>query len=224
MLERCLDSLRLSTWKSFSVTVVDNGAAESDTQGLEASYPEVTVLCMPVNAGYAGGCNEGLKQTESDYVVFLNDDTVVDPCWLDHLVAAAGKDEGIGALQPKILSLRAQRRGEKLFDYAGAAGGLIDRLGYPFCLGRNFSGVEEDRGQYDREEEIFWASGVAMFASRAMVERAGGFDADFFMHMEEIDLCWRMKLLGNRICSVRLSGRGVERRSTTTTATTSRCS
>jgi GT2 family glycosyltransferase len=202
MLEACLDSLRRSRGPEFAVLVVDNGGDASDLAGIESSYPEIELLRLPSNAGYAGGCNEGLRRCSSKYVVFLNDDTEVEPGWLGHLVETAERDGSIGALQPKILSLQAKREGRRLFDYAGAAGGLLDRLGYPFCLGRTFAGAEEDRGQYDAPAELFWASGVALFAPRELLASLGGFDAGFFMHMEEIDLCWRMRLRGYHIRSV----------------------
>jgi hypothetical protein len=202
LLESCLESLRMTTYPDFTILIVDNGGDFSDTAGIETIYPEITLLRLPSNAGYAGGCNEGLKRAVSEYVVFLNDDTVVEPQWLDHLLREAGRHERIGALQPKILSLPEGREGRRIFDYAGAAGGLLDRLGYPFCLGRSFSGREEDRGQYDEAQEIFWASGVALFAPRQVLEEMGGFEAGFFMHMEEIDLCWRMRIAGYSIRSV----------------------
>jgi len=202
MLNACLDSLQNSTFQNFSIIVVDNGGNESDLSGLEIDYPDVTVLRLPANAGYAGGCNEGLKHADSPYVLFLNDDAIVESDALGHLVEAAEREPMIGALQPKILSLPERRKGRRVFDYAGAAGGLIDRLGYPYCLGRNFREREEDTGQYDRGQEIFWASGVALFAQRDVLEKLGGFEASFFMHMEEIDLCWRMKLVGFTVRSV----------------------
>jgi GT2 family glycosyltransferase len=201
-LEACLDSIRRTTYPHFSVCVVDNGAEASDIGDIGLARPDVHVLRLPCNKGYAGGCNAGLRHTSSKYVLFLNDDTLVEPGWLDALVETAEHDGTVGALQPKILSLRAYRRGTRRFDHAGAAGGLIDRLGFPYCYGRVFSGTEVDRGQYDRHSAIFWASGTAMFAVREVVEKLGGFDEDFFMHMEEIDLCWRMQLQGYRICSV----------------------
>jgi GT2 family glycosyltransferase len=202
MLDACLDALRKTTFRDFAILVVDNGGDESDLAGLESDYPEVTVLHLPENAGYAGGCNEGLKRATSPYVVFLNDDTVVEPEWLGFLVEAAERDPNVSALQPKILSLPELRCGRRVFDYAGAAGGLIDRLGFPYCLGRSFGGREADAGQYDQPCDIFWASGVALFARREVVEKLGGFERGFFMHMEEIDLCWRMLLAGYNVRSV----------------------
>jgi hypothetical protein len=202
MLDTCLDSLRRSRWPGLAVLVVDNGGDSSDLTGIESNYPEIELIRLPSNAGYAGGCNEGLRRCTSKYVVFLNDDTEVEPGWLGLLVDEAERDRTIGALQPKILSLQAKREGKRLFDYAGAAGGLLDRLGFPFCLGRTFAGTEEDRGQYDAPAELFWASGVALFAPRELLASLGGFDAGFFMHMEEIDLCWRMRLRGYHIRSV----------------------
>ncbi|NTW53426.1 MAG: glycosyltransferase family 2 protein [Chlorobaculum sp.] len=202
MLEACLDALRKTSFTDFAVLVVDNGGEDSDLTGIEHAHPDISVLRLFTNTGYAGGCNEGLKLAKSPYIVFLNDDTVVEPEWLGFLVEAAERDPAVGALQPKILSLPERRRGRRVFDYAGAAGGLIDRLGYPFCLGRSFGGREEDCGQYDQPQEIFWASGVALLARRELVERLGGFEESFFMHMEEIDLCWRMLLAGFKVRSM----------------------
>ena len=184
------------------IIVVDNGGREAGLVFLVKRYRNARLVRLPENRGYAGGCNEGLRHSEADYVVFMNDDTEHDPEWLQELVSAALKDERTGALQPKILSLKSFRKGKRVFDYAGGAGGMIDRLGYPYCLGRTFSDVEEDRGQYDTPQEIFWASGVAMFAKRAVVDELGGFDDGFFMHMEEIDLSWRMQLAGWHVRSV----------------------
>ncbi len=202
MLECCLDSLEQTSYPSMGIIVVDNGGTEAGLVFLVKRYRNARLLRLPENRGYAGGCNAGLKSSTADYVVFMNDDTEHDPLWLERLVTAALADKHIGALQPKILSLKPYRKGKKVFDYAGAAGGMIDRLGYPWCLGRTFSGVESDNGQYENGQEIFWASGVAMFVRRAVVEEIGGFDEDFFMQMEEIDLSWRMKLAGYRVLSV----------------------
>jgi GT2 family glycosyltransferase len=202
MLERCLDSLAETRYPSMGIIVVDNGGKQAGLVFLVKRYRNARLVRLPENRGYAGGCNEGLKNSTADYVVFLNDDTRHDPLWLDRLVGAALEDDHTGALQPKILSLKAYDKGKKVFDYAGAAGGMMDRLGYPWCLGRTFSKIENDRGQYDTGREIFWASGVAMFVKRAVAEELGGFDGEFFMQMEEIDLSWRMKLAGYTLRSV----------------------
>ncbi|MDW8467217.1 MAG: glycosyltransferase family 2 protein [Chloroherpetonaceae bacterium] len=154
------------------------------------------------NLGYAGGCNFGFRHTEGKYVIFLNNDTEQEPDWIEHLVEVAESDERIAALQPKLRSMQAKLRGEKVFDYAGAAGGMLDMLGYPYALGRVFNAVEPDHGQYDESRDIFWASGAAMMVRRKAIEQVGAFDDDFFAHMEEIDLCWRLKIAGYRIVSV----------------------
>jgi hypothetical protein len=202
MLERCLDSLENTLYPAMSIIVVDNGGKEAGLVFLVKRYRNARLERLAENKGYAGGCNAGLKSSSADYVVFMNDDTVHDPQWLDRLVLAALEDERTGALQPKILSLKPGSKGRKVFDYAGAAGGMLDRLGYPYCLGRKFFKLESDRGQYDIGQDIFWASGVAMFVKRTAVEELGGFDGEFFMQMEEIDLSWRLKLAGYHVRSV----------------------
>ncbi|TNJ35950.1 glycosyltransferase family 2 protein [Prosthecochloris vibrioformis] len=202
MLRRCLAALALSGYPSLSVCIVDNASGEQVLAACSAgSYP-VRLVRLETNRGYAGGCNAGLWSSSAKYVVFLNDDTEPQPGWLEPLVAMAESDARIAVLQPKLLSLQAFRQGKREFDYAGAAGGMLDRLGYPWCLGRGLRGVEDDHGQYDSSREIFWASGAALFARREVITSAGGFDESFFMHMEEIDLCWRLKLQGFAIRSV----------------------
>ena len=202
MLERCLDSLEQCNYPAMGIIVVDNGGTEAGLVFLVKRYRNARLLRLAENRGYAGGCNAGLKSSVADYVVFMNDDTEHDPLWLERLVSVALEDTLIGALQPKILALKPFKKGKKVFDYAGAAGGMIDRLGYPWCRGRTFAGVEPDKGQYESGQDIFWASGVAMFANRVVAEKLGGFDEDFFMQMEEIDLSWRMQLAGYRVRSV----------------------
>ncbi len=202
MLERCLDSLEHTRYPAMGIVVVDNGGTEAGLVFLVKRYRNARLVRLFENRGYAGGCNAGLKNSSAEYVVFMNDDTVHDFLWLERLVHAALEDKRIGALQPKILSLKTNGKATKVFDYAGAAGGMIDRLGYPWCLGRTFSTLESDKGQYDIGQNIFWASGVAMFVKRSVVEELGGFDEEFFMQMEEIDLSWRMKLAGYKVRSV----------------------
>jgi len=184
------------------IIVVDNGSGDPELEKLTGKVSGTRLLRLHENRGYAGGCNAGFHASEADYVVFLNDDTRHDPLWLEALVAEARRDESIAALQPKILSLAEHARGRNVFDHAGAAGGMLDRLGFPWCYGRTFSGVEEDRGQYDTPRDLFWASGAAMFVRKSVFSELGGFDDSFFMHMEEIDLCWRMRLAGYSVRSV----------------------
>lgn len=200
-LERCLCSLGKTHYPSLNVLVVDNGGA-SGLSEIVAHFPGVRLLELSGNQGYAGGCNAGFHVSVAEFVVFMNDDTLHDPFWLDELIDAAQSDERVAALQPKILSLQEREKGRSVFDYAGAAGGMIDRFGYPWCLGRSFFGVEDDTGQYDAPREIFWASGAAMLVRRKLFLEVGGFDDSFFMHMEEIDLCWRFRLAGYRVRSV----------------------
>jgi GT2 family glycosyltransferase len=201
LLERCLESLEKTSYPSMSITVVDNCGKEAGLVFMVRRFANAQLLRPGENRGYAGGCNDAMKRSSADYLVFMNDDTVHEPSWLDRLVEEAMNHEEAAAFQPKVLSLKARSRGKRVFDYAGAAGGMLDRLGFPWCIGRVFSSVEEDSGQYDEPREIFWASGAAMLVRRDIAMKLGGFDEDFFMHMEEIDLCWRMKLAGYTVRS-----------------------
>lgn len=202
ILDKCLASLEKTTYPNLSVIIVDNGTVDESLKLASEKYKRIKIFSAGKNLGYAGGCNFGFQRTRGKYVVFLNNDTEQEPDWLERLVEAAEKDERVAALQPKLLSMQAKLRGEKVFDYAGAAGGMLDALGYPYARGRIFNSVEVDKGQYDTLAEIFWASGAAMMVRRSVVEELGAFDDDFFAHMEEIDLCWRMKLAGHRILCV----------------------
>ncbi len=199
ILVRCLDALDRERYPGLRVCVVDNGNGASYIRTLAEAKDHVRVVTLRNNEGYAGGCNAGLFSSDADYVVFFNDDAVAEQGWLQPLVRLAERDLSVAAIQPKILSLSSRSTKPQVFDYAGAAGGMLDRLCYPWCYGRDFRGVEDDLGHYDTVREIFWASGVAMFARRAMVADAGGFDEEFFMHMEEIDLCWRLRLAGFKV-------------------------
>uniref|UniRef100_Q3AQZ9 Glycosyl transferase n=1 Tax=Chlorobium chlorochromatii (strain CaD3) TaxID=340177 RepID=Q3AQZ9_CHLCH len=204
MLERCLASLSRCPFyasPSLSILVICNGTADAALQKLIANYPTVKLLALAENRGYAGGCNAGLQQSNAEYLIFLNDDTEHEADWLEALLAIAQSNQNIAALQPKILSLEHAKQGKRRFEYAGAAGGMIDKLGYPWCWGRTFFRVETDGGQYDKARNIFWASGVALCVRRSVALEVGGFDEDFFMQMEEIDLCWRIQLAGYPIYS-----------------------
>jgi hypothetical protein len=187
--------IALSKSGSTEIIVADNGSTDDSLLILNDKFPEVKILDLKQNFGFAKGYNEALKQIEADYFVILNSDVEVTPGWLDSPVKLMESDPTIAAVQPKILSFHQKTH----FEYAGAAGGFIDRFGYPFCRGRIFDEVETDSGQYNNVTDIFWATGACMFVRAQYFREAGGFDADFWAHMEEIDLCWRWKNRGYRI-------------------------
>ena len=159
------------------------------------NYPQIRLVSLPVNTGFAGGYNEALAQIEAEYYVLLNSDIEVTPNWVTPLIELMDADPTIAACQPKLRDYYKPTH----FEYAGAAGGYIDWLGYPFCRGRIFDACEVDNGQYDDAREVFWATGACMFVRAAVFRQLGGFDTQFFAHMEEIDLCWRMKNAGYKV-------------------------
>ncbi|MFN0016223.1 MAG: riboflavin biosynthesis protein RibF [Saprospiraceae bacterium] len=174
------------------IIVADNGSPDDSVAFLRKNYPDVEVLDLGKNHGFAQGYNEALAQVESDIYVILNSDVEVTPGWMEPVLAAMRADPTIAVAQPKILTWSDKRR----FEYAGGSGGWIDYLGYPFCRGRIFSQNETDDGQYDSAQECFWASGAAFFVRAELYHAFGGFDGDYFAHNEEIDLCWRFKRAG----------------------------
>lgn len=176
------------------VVVADNGSNDGSLAWLR-DQPGVEVITLGSNTGFAGGYNAALQQVNAEFYVLLNSDVETSPGWLNGLVDLMDRDPGMAACQPKVLS-HARRTH---FEHAGAAGGYIDRNGYPFCRGRIFEIAEEDRGQYDDECEVFWATGACLMIRSAAFHEAGGFDATLFAHMEEIDLCWRLRRTGWRI-------------------------
>lgn len=194
-LERYLPSVVAHTEGDAEVVVADNGSTDDSLQWLRLNYPDVRVIRLDRNYGFAGGYNRALREVESEYVLLLNSDVEVTVGWWQPLVEVLDTESDVAAVAPKLLADMERTK----FEYAGAAGGFIDYLGYPFCRGRILSNVEEDRGQYDNRRDIFWASGAAMCCRREVFESLGGFDEDFFAHMEEIDLQWRMQLAGWRI-------------------------
>lgn len=179
----------------YDVVLIDNASTDDTADFVATHFPEVRLIKLPVNLGFTGGYLEGLKQIRAKYVVLLSADFEVSENWFTPLYRLMESDPDIAACQPKI----RYRKQKELFEYAGAAGGFIDSLGYPFCRGRIFFTLEEDRGQYDDNVECFWASGGCFFTRKELFDRFGGFDPDFFAHMEEIDLCWRMKNAGFKI-------------------------
>lgn len=177
------------------IYVIDNGSTDDTLEFLQNSFPEVHTVINEKNFGFAGGYNEGLKNIDADIYCLLNSDVEVTENWISPVLDLFQNDETIAAVQPKILSYSNKSK----FEFAGAAGGLIDNLGYPYCRGRVFDECENDNGQYDDEIEIFWASGCALFIRSKDFWQQNGFDERFFAHQEEIDLCWRLKNEGKKI-------------------------
>ena len=180
--------------------VADNGSSDDSCAWLAANYPQVRLLRLPENYGFAGGYNRALEQTGYPLTVLLNSDVRTTPGWAETLLGYMDAPPDVGACQPKI---RSHRQPEK-FEYAGAAGGLIDALGYPYCHGRLFDCVEADHGQYDlpADRDVAWASGAALMVRTELYLRLGGLDEAFFAHMEEIDLCLRIRRAGYRVTAV----------------------
>ena len=177
------------------IMVADNGSTDASIPLLFEKFPEAEILDLKQNYGFAKGYNEALRQINAEYYVILNSDVELSKSWLQPVVALLDGDKTIGAIQPKILSYHEKNT----FEYAGAAGGFIDRYGFPFCRGRILNITETDEGQYDQSIDIFWGSGACLVIRAELFHQAGGFDADFWAHMEEIDLCWRIKNMGYRV-------------------------
>jgi len=191
-LKAFLPSVQATAYENLEIVVADNGSTDNSITFLQTEFPSITLITNLNNEGFAGGYNWALKKVQADYYVLLNSDVSVDPHWIDPMVQLMESNATIGACQPKLLS----QQHPLFFEYAGAAGGWIDFLGYPFSRGRVFDICETDHGQYDQAAPIFWASGAAMMIRSSLFHLLGGFDADFFAHQEEIDLCWRLQLAG----------------------------
>ncbi len=177
------------------IIVADNNSADDSVTFLRQHFPQVKVILNNSNLGFAGGYNEALKQVQSKYYVLLNSDVEVTENWIQPVIELMEKNPRVAACQPKIKSYKNKDE----FEYAGAAGGYIDKYGYPFCRGRIFTSLEKDLHQYDDEKEIFWATGAALFIRSQIFHELGGFDEKFFAHMEEIDLSWRIHRAGYKI-------------------------
>ncbi|MBQ7853447.1 MAG: glycosyltransferase family 2 protein [Muribaculaceae bacterium] len=180
------------------VIVADNGSTDSSVELLRKEFPQVKLLEFSENYGFAEGYNRAIKATNYPYTVLLNSDVATTEGWINVLYDYMEANPNVGACQPKIRAYTNKTH----FEYAGAAGGFIDRNGYPYCRGRIFDTVEEDKGQYDEVMPIFWATGAALMVRSQLYIDAGGLDKDFFAHMEEIDLCWRILLTGSEIMAV----------------------
>jgi GT2 family glycosyltransferase len=177
------------------IVVADNGSTDDSIALLEKEFPQIEIIKIGNNLGFCGGYNYALKKVEAEYYVLLNSDVEVTSGWIDPIVKLFKSDTSIVAAQPKILSFHQK----DTFEYAGAGGGFVDSLGYPFCRGRIFSHLEKDTGQYNDTQHVFWATGACLFIRANIFHNAGGLDEDFFAHMEEIDLCWRLNRAGYSI-------------------------
>ena len=194
-LEKFLPSVMASGYENLQIIVADNASTDDSISFLKQKYPAVRLLLSNTNEGFAKGYNTALKQVSADYYILLNSDVEVSPGWIEPVILLMESDEKIAACQPKILSFQ----NKKQFEYAGACGGFIDALCYPFTRGRIFENCETDKGQYDNSIQIFWASGAALFVRSKVFHELNGFDEYFFAHQEEIDLCWRMQRAGYTI-------------------------
>ena len=194
-LRRFLPSVVAAAPAGVEVVVADNGSTDDSVEVLRSEFPSVTVLRMDRNYGFAGGYNRALQRIEADYYVLLNSDVETPRGWLAPLVEALDRNPDVGVVSPKLISSEDRR----IFEYAGASGGFMDKYGYPFCRGRLLHIVEEDSGQYDTPIDVLWATGACLFIRTDVYKAVGGLDGDFFAHQEEIDMCWRLRARGYRL-------------------------
>jgi GT2 family glycosyltransferase len=194
LLEQFLPSV-VQYSKEATVYVADNASTDDSVAFVKEQFPEVAVVINATNTGYAGGYNEALQHIEADVYALVNSDIEVTENWLQPIIKTFQEEPTTAIIQPKILDFK----NKDYFEYAGAAGGFIDQYGYPFCRGRIFNTLEKDLGQYDTNQEIFWASGACFFIRRSVYKELKGFDTSFFAHQEEIDLCWRAINKGHTI-------------------------
>lgn len=194
LLEQFLPGIILHSAHLAEIAVIDNASTDHSVDWLTRNHPEVRIVQNTENGGFANGYNHGLKKLKADNYILLNSDVEITPGWIEPLIKILDT-ENVVAVQPKVLSFQERNR----FEYAGAAGGFIDRDGYVFCRGRMFNQFEIDKGQYNDDREVFWATGACLAIKAKEYWDVGGLDEDFFAHMEEIDLCWRLKNTGKRI-------------------------
>ena len=197
LLKQCLPSVVATDFDSFEIILADNASEDGSAEWVKKEYPDVKVVTHPENWAFCKGNNEAIPHAQGEYIVLLNNDVEVTPGWLSPLVDTMNRTPEIAAVQPKLLQYTDRHK----FEYAGGSGGYMDQYGYPFTRGRIFFTMEEDQGQYDDEREIFWATGAAVMFRQSALDEVGLLDEQFFMHMEEIDLCWRLRRAGYRICA-----------------------
>jgi len=194
LLEQFLPSV-VSYSKQAEVYVIDNASTDDSIAFLQTNYPDIQIVILDKNYGYAGGYNRGLQQIDADVYALVNSDLEVTKDWLIPVIKSFETDEKTAIVQPKIKDYKDPKQ----FEYAGAAGGYLDFFGYPYCDGRILFKIEEDKGQYEQDKDIFWASGACLFIRKPVFEQLQGFDESFFAHQEEIDLCWRAHHAGHSV-------------------------
>ena len=195
-LERFLPVLvKHTTQDGAEIVVADNGSEDDSLEYLKKEFPHIRIIELEINHGFSGGYNRAMEELDARYVLLLNSDIEVTEGWLEPMLELMEKDPAVGACTPKILDYKRK----EFFEYAGAAGGFMDHLGYPFCRGRIFDHLEIDQGQYDQASDLFWGTGACLMIRSDLYRESGGLDEQFFAHMEEIDLCWRLQRMGYRI-------------------------
>ncbi len=194
-LRHYLPSVINNTPSHVAIVVADNGSTDDSVELIENQFPSVELIRLDKNYGFAEGYNRAMSHIECDYAILLNSDIETPEGWVEPLIETLDSNPDVGVVAPKLISDRERNR----FEYAGASGGFIDFFGYPFCRGRILNHIEQDAGQYDDARDVFWASGATFCVRTTLFKEMGGFDSDFFAHMEEIDVCWRMQVAGWRV-------------------------
>lgn len=195
-LPRCLKTIGATSYRPLEVIVIDNASKDGSLDYVRRNFPDVKILAFDRNWGYSGAYNRAIDSASGEILVLLNFDVEVEPDWLEQPLKLFEQDARLGACQPKLLGLKKRTH----FEYAGASGGFMDRYGYPFTRGRIFDVLEQDTGQHEDVRECFWATGAALFVRKFAYLAVGGLDDTFFLHMEEIDFCWRLHLCGWKVC------------------------
>jgi GT2 family glycosyltransferase len=198
LLKRFLKNVVEHSQHAAEIIIADNASTDGSIEFLKENFPQLRIISFSENYGFAGGYNKALRETDSEYLILLNSDVEVTAQWIEPIIDLMEKNPEIACCQPKIKSWHQK----ELFEHAGASGGFIDKYGYPFCRGRMFVTLEKDTGQYNDVQEIFWATGACLFIRSKVFHEMNGFDEEFFAHMEEIDLCWRMQNKGYKIYCV----------------------
>jgi hypothetical protein len=192
IIDECLKSLEKTSYKNKEIIVVDNFSSDNSYNLIKNNFKNIKIVRTEKNLGYSGGCNFGIKYSKGEYILFLNNDTIHKPNFIEPLIKYLEKNKDVSSVQPKIINFN----NKDYFDYAGASGGFLDYLVYPFCRGRIFNTIEMDQSQYNNKIQVFWTSGTAFITRKKIFDLTNGFDEKLFCHMEEIDYCWKNYIMG----------------------------